>query len=98
MPGKIVHGSLTPAWWCPGGHAQTRWPALLSGPATVPLEPETFELADGDFVDLCWTPAGEGPLVAVFHGLEGGITSPYARGLLAAIHGAGWQGVLMHFR
>lgn len=60
--------------------------------------PETLELHDGDFVDLCWTNPGRGPIVAVFHGLEGGIGSHYARGILAAIQNAGWQGVFMHFR
>lgn len=55
-------------------------------------------MPDGDFVDLSWSPGKTGPLVLVLHGLEGSITSPYARGLLAAIHARGWRGVLMHFR
>lgn len=87
-----------PAWWLPGGHAQTIFPALLRRRPVLPLDCETLELPDGDFVDLCWTGPGGGPIVALFHGLEGGIGSHYSSGMLAAIHAAGWQGVLMHFR
>ena len=39
-----------------------------------------------------------GPVVLVLHGLEGSSDSPYARGMLAAIHSHGWRGVIMHFR
>ena len=49
-------------------------------------------------MDLCWSPGGLGPIVLVLHGLEGSVASPYARGLLAAVHARGWRGVLMHFR
>lgn len=62
------------------------------------LRRERLELPDGDFVDLDWTPGGSGPIVALFHGLEGSARSPYARGMLAALHRRGWRGVIMHFR
>lgn len=65
---------------------------------TLAFRPETLELPDGDFVDLCWSPGTKGPIVLVLHGLEGSIASPYAHGLLAALHTRGWRGVLMHFR
>ncbi len=38
------------------------------------------------------------PIVIVLHGLEGSSDSKYARGLLKAVHGHGWRGVVMHFR
>jgi predicted alpha/beta-fold hydrolase len=57
-----------------------------------------MELPDGDFVDLFWVGTGEGPVVLVLHGLEGGYTSPYAAAVLAHIAGRGWRAVLMHFR
>jgi uncharacterized protein len=38
------------------------------------------------------------PMVLLLHGLEGGIRSPYARGMLAAIAARGWRGGLLHFR
>jgi predicted alpha/beta-fold hydrolase len=59
---------------------------------------ERLELPDGDFVDLCHTPATGGPIVVVLHGLEGNIASPYASAILSALAGQGWHGVLMHFR
>ncbi|HLA39166.1 MAG: alpha/beta hydrolase [Gammaproteobacteria bacterium RIFCSPLOWO2_02_FULL_61_13] len=89
---------FTPAWWLPTPHAQTLWAALLHPAGRSDLSQEQLELPDGDFVDLCWSSGNSGPLVMVLHGLEGSIGSPYAYGLLAAIHANGWRGVLMHFR
>jgi len=63
---------------------------------------QELPLPDGDFVDLAWRtqPAFDSmtPIVAVFHGLEGSLCSPYARDILSAIEQRGWHGVLMHFR
>ena len=59
---------------------------------------ERLELPDGDFVDLCLTGNAGGPVVAVFHGLEGCVDSHYVKSVLAAIEKRGWLGVLMHFR
>lgn len=72
----------------------------LSG-RTVPIETrrERLALPDGDFVDLDWVDVPNPQLTLVlFHGLEGSIDSPYARGLLVEGARRGWQGVLMHFR
>jgi predicted alpha/beta-fold hydrolase len=38
------------------------------------------------------------PLVVLFHGLEGGSRSHYARALMHAAAACGWRGVVMHFR
>lgn len=63
---------------------------------------ETFELPDGDFVELSWaakpTHDSNKPLVVLFHGLGGSIDSFYASGMLQAVAKMGWQCVLMHFR
>ncbi len=59
---------------------------------------ECLELPDGDFVDLAWRDAGNGPLVIVLHGLEGSVESPYARRIMAAISAHGWGACLLHFR
>ncbi|MEJ2760896.1 MAG: hydrolase [Gammaproteobacteria bacterium] len=97
-----VASEFRPAWWLPGAHAQTLWPYLFHYDAGK-LTPERLELPDGDFVDLCLTrghdagPA-DAPVVAVFHGLEGGISSPYAARIMAAVRRRGWRGVFMHFR
>lgn len=42
-----------PAWWLPGPHMQTLWPALCRRELkSIVLKRERFELEDGDFVDL----------------------------------------------
>ncbi len=90
--------AFAPPWWLRSPHLQTLWPVLARPLPRVPLTRERLELPDGDFLDLDWTPGDRGPLVAVFHGLEGSSRSKYARGLLAAVHARGWRGVVMHFR
>ena len=39
-----------PAWWLPGGHAQTLAGKLLRPRPDVPLEQERLETPDGDFL------------------------------------------------
>ncbi len=86
-----------PAWWLPGGHVQTLWPALLRRAVSPVTRRERVELPDGDFIDVDWT--GEsGPIVIVLHGLGGSMDSHYARGILRAVATRGWRGALMHFR
>ena len=62
---------------------------------------ERWDTPDGDFIDLDW--AGReanpgGPLLAVFHGLEGSSASPYARSIAARALAQGWRCVVPHFR
>ena len=86
--------------WLAGGHAQTIWAyRLLRAP--VPLRRERVDTPDGDFWDFDWldAPAApSNPLVVLFHGLEGGSASHYARALLAALARRGWRGIVPHFR
>lgn len=96
--GKITTSQFQAARWLPGPHAQTIWPQLFRRQQTFALTSERLELPDADFVDLCWTKNNSGPIVAVFHGLEGSINSPYALGIMAAIQARGWRAVFMHFR
>lgn len=98
VPGKRLHCGFTPAWWLGNPHLQTLWPYLFRKDPACPYHNERLELPDGDFVDLCWTTNTNGPIVAIIHGLEGNIQSPYATGIMGAIHHRGWRGVLMHFR
>lgn len=89
-----------PAWWLPGSHLQTLWPAVCrSGVKDLALERERLELPDGDFIDLDWVGKNnEGPLIVTLHGLEGSIESHYAKGMLRAMNEHGWRSVFMHFR
>jgi hypothetical protein len=45
-----------------------------------------------------WTTGAQGPIVLVLHGLEGGIRSHYAAGIMRRIHELGFRGALPHFR
>ncbi|MBS0319943.1 MAG: alpha/beta fold hydrolase [Proteobacteria bacterium] len=86
--------------WLRGSHAQTILPFLLPK-LDPPLVRERVEIGDGDFWLFDWlaTPAPAGaPVVVVFHGLEGGSTSHYARAVLAELARVGWRGVVPHFR
>lgn len=86
--------------WLAGGHAQTIWPYRLRQPA-VPLRRERIETPDSDFWDFDWLDRAAAvamPVVVLFHGLEGGSNSHYARALLTVLARAGWHGVVAHFR
>ncbi len=95
----IISSRYKPSWWYRNKHLQTFYPTVFRKRVSIELQSEQLDLPDGDFVDLCWTPNNQaGPIVILFHGLEGSINSPYAKGILKAIYDSGWQGVLMHFR
>lgn len=93
-------------WWLPGGHLQTIWPAYFSrwheegaGPQ---YRRERWHTPDGDFVDADWldVPRGApgGPLLVLFHGLEGSSRSRYARSFALQARRLGWSCVVPHFR
>lgn len=92
------HSTFKPAWWCRNPHLQTILPVFLRRRLHPPLRRERLELPDGDFIDLDWTLNDSGPIVALFHGLEGSSRSHYGRGMLAVLPRYGLRGVLMHFR
>lgn len=86
--------------WLAGGHAQTIWPYRLRR-RSPPVARERIETPDGDFWDFDWLDARAqpgAPVVALFHGLEGGSQSHYAGALLRALARAEWRGVVPHFR
>jgi len=89
-------GSYAAPWWLPGGHLQTIFAALAPAPR-VAFRRERWDTPDGDFIDLDWA-GTEGPLIAIFHGLEGSSASPYARAIAARALAAGWRCVVPHFR
>lgn len=84
--------------WLPGGHAQTLWPLLIK-PAPLKLRRERWPTPDGDFIDVDHLdgPPG-GPLLVLFHGLEGSARSHYALSTAHACKKAGWRLALPHFR
>jgi predicted alpha/beta-fold hydrolase len=90
--------------WLRNRHLQTIWPVMVAGGPRVQYRRERWSTPDGDFVDLDWatpppgTPASGGPLVALFHGLEGSSASHYARWLMASSLAVGWRGVVINWR
>jgi predicted alpha/beta-fold hydrolase len=89
---------FAPAWWLPGAQLQTIWPALLRRVPVVQARRERLELPDGDVTDLDWVGAEAGPIIVVLPGLQGGLTSPYVRGLLHALAAQGRRAVLLNHR
>ncbi|HVL59079.1 MAG TPA: alpha/beta fold hydrolase [Burkholderiaceae bacterium] len=92
--------------WLPDAHSQTIWPAVYAPRPAIGYQRERWETPDGDFVDLDWAidpqpapPDGDSrPLLVVFHGLEGGSRSHYARQLAAGAIARGWRSVVPNFR
>ena len=57
-----------------------------------------MELEDGDFIDLVWAGPPGGRIVLFLHGLEGGLRSHYAGGLMRQLIKHGYRVCFMHFR
>jgi predicted alpha/beta-fold hydrolase len=73
--------------------------ASLRPPPRLALRRERWDTPDGDFVDVDF--AGEpaaGRLLALFHGLEGGSDSHYARAIGAHAAAAGFLVAMPHWR
>jgi predicted alpha/beta-fold hydrolase len=85
-------------WWLPGGHLQTVYPSLLAPPPVAKTR-ERWDTPDGDFIDVDF--AGDPlarRLLVLFHGLEGGSDSHYARALCAHAAKAGLRVAMPHWR
>lgn len=98
----FVGSSYRAPFWLPGSHVQTIVPALFSRLALPAYRRERWDTPDGDFIEVDWVDgmnAGPtAPLFVLFHGLEGGSGSHYARAFAAAAHARGWHAVIPHFR
>jgi len=73
--------------------------ASLFPPPRVPLRRERWDTPDGDFIDVdfCGDPGAAMQLV-LFHGLEGGSDSHYARSIAARAVRRGFRLAIPHFR
>jgi len=94
----VIDSEFRPAWWLRQAHLQTLWPSLSRRNVALSTQRERVELPDGDFIDLDWSGPAAAPIVLILHGLEGGIDSRYARGLMQQLNQAGFRACLMHFR
>jgi predicted alpha/beta-fold hydrolase len=78
---------------------QTIYPFFLRSLTMPTYRRERLELDDGDFIDIDWLDNSiDRPLVIMFHGLEGGSSSHYARSIMGLFQELGWRGVVVHFR
>jgi predicted alpha/beta-fold hydrolase len=92
--------------WLTNAHAQTIYSALLAPRPRLRWVRTRWDTHDGDFIDLDWvTDASPAtghqptqPLLALFHGLEGGSASHYAHTILGCAARRGYRGVVVHFR
>lgn len=97
------HGSPSyrPAWWLPGPHSATLWGRLGRREPHVSVRTDRWDTPDGDFVELVRLDGARGaesPRLVLFHGLEGGAHSHYARAMFREAEARGWAADLLLFR
>jgi len=95
----LPYGPYVSPPWLPGGNSQTIYPFFLRSLIIPAYQRERLELDDGDFIDIDWLDNSiDRPLVIMFHGLEGGSSSHYARSIMGLFQELGWRGAVVHFR
>lgn len=85
------------AWWLPGGHLQTIYPALFRHTSLVTRR-ERITTPDDDFLDLDWCDGDSDCLALLLHGLTGNSQSTYIRGLQKRLSAGGISSVALNFR
>ena len=94
----IIQSRFQPHPLLKNPHLQTLIASQLRRTAAVDHQQERLELPDGDFVDLAYNLKNDGPMVCVFHGLQGSMESSYARGVFQHLCKHDYQVLFMHFR
>ena len=98
----LVASSYRAPWWLPGGHLQTIVPATLVPRPPVAYRRERWDTPDADFIELDFAQpeprAADARLLVLFHGLEGGSDSHYARAVMRHFADRGWRALVAHFR
>lgn len=91
-------------WVVRNAHIQTMYPVFFRSINTYRGIHERMDTPDGDFVDVVYTKnffhsnLKKSPIVFLFHGLEGNITSKYASSLMVRFEDIGYRVVFMHHR
>jgi predicted alpha/beta-fold hydrolase len=99
QPNRSSEYTYRPAWWVPGGHAQTLWGKFFRTRPPLPIRVERWDTPDGDFIDVHRLDADPGrPRLFLLHGLEGTIRSHYVSGLFGEALQRGWGADLLIFR
>ena len=94
----IIQSSFKPAWGLSNPHLQTLWPTLFRKKPKINLTQMQLELDDGDFLELTMSDIDNKPIVIILHGLEGSISSPYAKPLISALDHSNYGVCFVHFR
>ena len=98
----LVASSYRAPWWLPGGHLQTIVPATFVPRPQVTYRRERWDTPDTDFIAVDFAQpeplAASAPLLVLFHGLEGGSDSHYARAVMRHFADRGWRALVAHFR
>ena len=90
-----------PAWWLPDPHSATLWGRLGRREPAPAMRLERWDTPDGDFLEIARLDSPEGtaaPRLLLFHGLEGGMHSHYARAMFREAGQRGWAADLLLFR
>jgi predicted alpha/beta-fold hydrolase len=88
-----------PAWWVPGGHAQTLWAKFFRRRQPLHARRERWTTPDGDFIDVYRRDAdSRAPRLLLLHGLEGTVRSHYVGGFFREAARRGWGAELLIFR
>ena len=96
--GRSEH-TYHPAWWVPGGHAQTLWAKFFRRHRPLHAHRERWPTPDGDFLDLYRVGAeSRAPRLVLLHGLEGTVRSHYVGGFFREARRRGWGAELLIFR
>jgi len=96
-----VASAFRPPRWLRSPHGQTLWGAVLRRAPRLALTWESFDLPDGDVVEVAWVSGehrADAPTALLIHGLTGSVDSAHIRGLLAALAAHGWRAGCFHFR
>lgn len=94
----IIKSCFQPHPWLKNPHLQTLFASKLRKCNLPKLQYERLVLPDGDFVDLALHTSNPGPIVCVFHGLQGSIRSTYASGIINTLLENNFNIAFMHFR
>ena len=89
------------AWWLPDPHSATLWGRLGRREPRLPVRVERWDTPDADFIEVARLESVEGPAaprLLLFHGLEGGMHSHYARAMFREARARGWAADLLLFR
>lgn len=90
-----------PAWWLPDPHTATVWGRLGRREPVPAVQRERWDTPDGDFVEVARLDSPDGPRaprLLLFHGLEGGTHSHYAKAMFREARSRRWAADLLLFR